>query len=136
MDQQDYHKIDPTIIEDPMLDDGYTRKFGAYKPKFHGTTPGYYPFECIDYFYVILMTIFTWGICLPIWYGLIEAAKANSKQYAIVCAVVFVGFYVIQALATYYGGRMKKVIENQMIEDKLKEMQQKELDKQKLLAAI
>lgn len=53
----------------------YYRKFGAYKPKFHGTTPGYYPFECIDYIYVVLMTLFTWGICLPIWYGLIEAGK-------------------------------------------------------------
>lgn len=71
-------------MDDPMLDDGYTRyiynnifnrKFGAYKPKFHGTTPGYYPFECIDYVYVVLMTLFTWGICLPIWYGLIEAGK-------------------------------------------------------------
>lgn len=45
------------------------------------------------------------------------------------CAVVFVGFYAVQALATYYGGRLKKVIENEMIENKLKEMEKKELEK-------
>lgn len=80
MDQDGgYHKIDPTFNEDPMLEDGYTRylgylyyrKFGAYKPKFHGTTPGYYPFEFIDYFYVIIFTLFTCGVCIPIWYGLV-----------------------------------------------------------------
>ncbi|KAM3135823.1 hypothetical protein pb186bvf_012076 [Paramecium bursaria] len=135
--QQDYLKIDhPTIHEDPMLDDGYTRKFGAYKPKFQGTSPGYYPFEAIDYFYLFLLTIFTWGICIPIWYGCFEAARSNSLQYSIVCAVIFVGFFVIQSLGVYFGGRLRRVVENEMIETKLKELEKKEQEKQKLLAAI
>ena len=50
----------------------YWRKFGAYKPKFHGTTPGYYPYEFIDYIYVVLFTLFTWSVGIPVWEGLIE----------------------------------------------------------------
>ncbi|CAD8187758.1 unnamed protein product [Paramecium octaurelia] len=131
-----YHIVDHPLIDDPMLDEGYTRKFGAYKPKFQGSLPGYYPFELKDYLYVILFTLVTAGVCLPIWYGLVEGAKANSKQFSIISAVIFFGFYFVQALATYYGGRLKKVVENKMIQEKLIEMEKKEAEKQKLLAAI
>ncbi|CAD8096503.1 unnamed protein product [Paramecium primaurelia] len=131
-----YHIVDHPLIDDPMLDEGYTRKFGSYKPKFHGSLPGYYPFEFKDYIYVLLFTLLTCGVCIPIWYGLVEGAKTNSKQFSIISAVSFFGFYFIQTLATYYGGRLKKVVENKMIQDKLIEMEKKEVEKQKLLAAI
>lgn len=59
----------------------------------------------------------------------LNLAKANTMQYGIVCIVVFVGFYLVQTIATYFGGRLKKVMEQEMIESKLKEMEQKELEK-------
>lgn len=51
------------------------RKFGSYKPKFQGSLPGYYPFEFKDYIYVILFTLSTCGVCIPIWFGLIEGGN-------------------------------------------------------------
>lgn len=63
----------------------YSRKFGAYKPKFQGSHPGYYPFEAIDYVYMAIFTLFTWGMCIPIFYGLFEggikAVKPSQGQH-------------------------------------------------------
>jgi hypothetical protein len=35
--------------------------------------PGYFPFEVKDYLYVIMFTLISDGVYIPIWYGLWKA---------------------------------------------------------------
>lgn len=55
--------------------------------------------------------------------------EADSKQLSIVSTVIAVGFYIIMIALMYFGGRMKKQVELEMIAKKLKELE--DVEKQK-----
>jgi len=52
--------------------------------------------------------------------------EADSRQLSIVSTIIAVGFFIIMIVLMYFGGRMKKHVELEMIAKKLKELEEVE----------
>ena len=80
-----------------------------------------YVYEGIDWFYVSLLTLCIWGVCFGLMVGFIYwALNTGTANYVTIVFTIWCFFHTIVLVLIYFGGKVRKSTEKQMIKDRLK----------------